>query len=304
MITIYLYHPTAAFRGFLSQYLTEIYPNCFSGDIPTGTVQEIELLCKKYCEGAIFQRSMNNEQGCLLSSCGSVPYTISNFDDVQLLSTPQRRLPIWERLWAKSDPYVPLVQHSDEVGTMLKYMLTESSYQNLGSLMAEIMHLSVEDAANTLAFFAALHDIGKAHPAFQVKAKNNILVYNRVLHDLYRNGYLHDVYQIDGFRHEIYSSELIKKWCDNFGLGENETECIMKVISFHHVRMNRTWETNIDRESDPDAWQKMQQKIFEHEKSKFSPKIFQISNDDKTKFMITFYGLLLLCDQTCSKFSG
>ena len=161
MITIYLYHPTAAFRGFLSRYLTEICPNCFSGDIPVGTAQEIELLCKKYCEGAIFQRSSNTEQGWALTSYGNPPYEIRDFDGIQLLSTPDKRLPIWERLWAKSDPYVPLVQHSDEVGMMLKYMLTESSYQNLGSLMAEIMHLSVEDAADTLAFFAALHDIGK-----------------------------------------------------------------------------------------------------------------------------------------------
>lgn len=304
MITIYLHHPTADFRGFLSRYLTEIHPNCFSGDIPAGTVQEIELLCKKYCEGAIFQRSSNTEQGWVLTSYGNPTYKIHDFDGIQLLSTPDKRLPIWEKLWAKSSPYISLIQHSDEVGTMLKYMLTESSYQNLGPLMAEIMHLSVEDAANTLAFFASLHDIGKAHPAFQVKAKNNILVYNRVLHDLYRNGYLHDVYQIDGFRHEIYSSELIKKWCDDNGLGENETECITKVVAFHHVKSTKTWETDIDRRDNPDAWQEMQQKIFEHIKEKFPPKIFQIASDDKTKFMITFYGLLLLCDQTCSKFSG
>ena len=304
MITVYLYYPKPLLRDFMSRYLIEMYPNCYSGTMPAGTAEELKNLCLNYCKGAIFQLSSDTEQGFILTSCGNSPYEIRDFDGIQLLSTPAKRLSIWERLWAKSDPYVPLVQHMNDVGTTLKYMLTKSAYQNLGLLMAEIMHLSVEDAADTLAFFAALHDIGKAHPAFQVKAKNNTPVYNRVLRDLYRNGYLHDVYEIDGFRHEIYSSELIKKWCDDNGLGENETECITKVVAFHHVKSTKTWETDIDRRDNPDAWQEMQQKIFEHIKEKFPPKIFQIANDDKTKFMITFYGLLLLCDQTCSKFSS
>ena len=301
MITIYLYHPTAAFRGFLSRYLAEIYPNCFSGDIPAGTVQEIETLCTKYCEGAIFQRSTNTEQGWFLSSCGSTPYAIDDFDGVQLLSTPEIRLPIWKKLWAKSSPYISLVQHMDEVGGMMKYLMTESAYANLGALMAHLMGLPLEDAANTLAIFAALHDLGKAHPAFQIKGKANLRVYNFVLHDLYRDGYIHDAYQIEGFRHEIYSAELLKLWCQENGFGDNEVECIIKPIRNHHIRENATNDTEINIEDHPGAWHDMQKKIIEHIQNEFPPQIFHLRYVDKTKFTISYYSLLLLCDQTCSK---
>lgn len=301
MITIYLYHPTAAFRGFLSRYLTEIYPNCFSGDIPVGTAQEIELLCKKYCEGAIFQRSMNNEQGWVLSSCGSTPYTISDFDDVQLLSTPQIQLPIWEKLWAKSSPYISLIQHLDDVGDMMKYLLTESAYANLGEIMAHLMGLDLEDAANTLAFFTALHDLGKAHPAFQIKGKNNLRVYNYVLHDLYRSECIHDIYQIEGFRHEIYSAELLKLWCQENRFENSEIECIIKPIRNHHIRENVTNNTEINIEDHPEIWHDMQKKIIEHVQNEFPPQKFHLQDSDKTEFTITYYGLLMLCDQTCSK---
>jgi len=82
-------------------------------------------------------------------------------------------LPLYQRLWAKANRKTgqihPLICHTLDVALVAQTMWNEAFTTSLRRQMAETLGTNEEEAGRTLAFWAGLHDLGKATPAFQRK---------------------------------------------------------------------------------------------------------------------------------------
>ncbi len=85
------------------------------------------------------------------------------------------KAPPWQRLWAKYDHKSgrshPLVAHLIDVGMVAQAMWERSFTPALRARVAGWLGLEEAEAGRLLAFWIALHDLGKATPAFQAKVK-------------------------------------------------------------------------------------------------------------------------------------
>ena len=78
--------------------------------------------------------------------------------------------PVHHLLWAKTGPEDrthPLICHLVDVGQVGRALWKEALGQGLRRHMATSLGLGEDDAARVIAFWIALHDLGKASPAFQ-----------------------------------------------------------------------------------------------------------------------------------------
>lgn len=96
----------------------------------------------------------------------------------------QEDVPAYFHLWAKSEKYQfpdthPLIYHLLDVGecalALWKHGLSEQARQSF----SQRLNLDVESAGRLLAFWAALHDLGKAAPEFQRKYEPRIPILER-----------------------------------------------------------------------------------------------------------------------------
>ncbi len=82
--------------------------------------------------------------------------------------------PAWLSLWGKADRhggYHPLIAHMIDVGMVARAMWERSFTPALRARAAAWLGLSEDEAQRLLAFWIALHDLGKATPAFQAKVE-------------------------------------------------------------------------------------------------------------------------------------
>jgi len=81
--------------------------------------------------------------------------------------------PLYQLLWAKTSSnkqYThPLICHLIDVGQATLALWNDVFANGIRSQIATALYLPVEDAGRLIAFWAALHDLGKASPAFQRK---------------------------------------------------------------------------------------------------------------------------------------
>jgi CRISPR-associated endonuclease/helicase Cas3 len=81
--------------------------------------------------------------------------------------------PLYQRLWAKADRVTgrthPLICHMLDVAHVALALWSEAMTGSLRAHMAGALGLDQESAGRLIAFWAGLHDLGKASPAFQRK---------------------------------------------------------------------------------------------------------------------------------------
>lgn len=80
--------------------------------------------------------------------------------------------PTYQLLWAKTgsqDRTHPLICHLIDVGQATLALWQQGLAAGIRSQLARALGLAVEDVGKVIAFWAALHDLGKASPAFQRK---------------------------------------------------------------------------------------------------------------------------------------
>jgi CRISPR-associated endonuclease/helicase Cas3 len=81
--------------------------------------------------------------------------------------------PLYQGLWAKAEKSSgkthPLICHMLDVGGVALAMWNEVLTESIRTQLAEALGLDQTRAGNLIAFWAALHDLGKATPAFQEK---------------------------------------------------------------------------------------------------------------------------------------
>lgn len=301
MIVIALEHCPENLRGLISKYLNEIRPLVFVGEINAKIRAFLwNEITETNCE-AVMVISRNNEQGFETVSHGYPDYSAKDFDGVSF--TEKRHILsnyIVKNLWAKTKPYKALLDHMYETGITATALCERGNYLPIVRQMANYADTTEENMTSFIGFFCALHDIGKAHPDFQLKStdeKINDLLYGNSLAESYT----------DGFRHEEYSRDLIRKYfLENNPDTDNEgwvAEGLADVQSFHHQGKTIYNQSEYHRISDVDMrakWDDIHQSIFMRIKTLFPYKKMHFKREGFDAFLHMLLSILIFSDWAAS----
>lgn len=195
----------AGLRGELSKWMLEPRAGVFVGNI-SAAVRELlwEKACREVDEGGVtLIYSTNNEQGFSMRTYGDTSRQVEEWEGLFLVrrpNTPHAAAPetaggsglsggtdwsAWEAMcypaiWAKTDRFVtlaegapewhPLICHMTDVAMVAlrlwQYLLPPVVKEQMRTSLGVA---SLDEAGLWVAFFAGLHDLGKANPAFAFK---------------------------------------------------------------------------------------------------------------------------------------
>ena len=252
MIVLIVESVSPGLRGELTKWLLEPQAGTFVGNV-SGAVRELlwEKVCKEAGEGSctIIQNAAN-EQGYTIRTWGDTSRKVEMWEGLYLIrrpkqgeKTPSFTIPEnWEdylhlEIWAKTPRgielgseegnYHPLICHmidSAMVALSLWQMVLTSS---LKELMRQKLSLStIEEAGRWIAFFAGLHDLGKATPVF---AKQ----WDEQWGHLVEQGFSASATQ-GKCPHNILSTILLVDLLEEFGLEEDVAQPIGITLGAHH----------------------------------------------------------------------
>ena len=111
------------------------------------------------------------------------------------------RLPLLTRsLWAKSSPVKSLWHHMLDTGLCAAQLVEEDRFAGALRRAAELFSLSPQETKALIAYLCALHDSGKASPAFQKKDA-------ALAAPFAQEGMISMLDKAQGFRHERYGAD-------------------------------------------------------------------------------------------------
>lgn len=131
---------------------------------------------------------------------------------------------------AKKDTIKELICHLLETGIITKVLFQDGLLFPLKKHLAELMREDENDVVNFICFVAALHDIGKIHPHFQMMIEND----NELLHGF-------NIHDTQNFRHEQYGEFVLKTLDSPYlnSLPEKRRKAAAEMIALHHLGHDR-----------------------------------------------------------------
>ena len=148
----------------------------------------------------------------------------------------QKNVPQYFYLWAKADRTYPdqvhrLIYHLIDVGMTAKALWQEALPSQLKSQLAQWLNLSEENAGQLFAFWSALHDLGKASPAFQIKIKHA-----SIIQELRQQGFSLPEHIDKPTRHEVVTAWAIRaeKLLEEDGLDRQWSQYVAQALGGHH----------------------------------------------------------------------
>ena len=158
-------------------------------------------------------------------------------------------------LWAKYDRktggYHLLIYHLLDVAAVADCMWDQVLGAGQKAWLEGALKLEEEPARQLLALLAGFHDIGKATPAFQKKAKP--------LYEALRDAGLHE--RSDETPHGTLSAVILKRWLASNGLEPMQASQLAAVIGGHHGDWITTTEMSNTR-AGKEKWRKLQSDII------------------------------------------
>lgn len=199
MVVLIVESVPVGLRGQLSKWMLEPKAGVFVGTVSAAVR---ELLWEKACEeiasgGVTLIYRTDNEQGFAIRSFGETTRQVEEWEGLFLVRRPNPRPlgepeeelvtePDWATMlyasiWAKTSrgvelnegepPWHPLIAHMIDVAWVARriwqYLLPAAVRQHVTTAMGLT---SVDQAGSWIAFFAGLHDLGKASPDFELRA--------------------------------------------------------------------------------------------------------------------------------------
>lgn len=195
-------------------------------------------------------------------------------------------------LWAKTNPYKPLLAHMIDSGFCAKAYIESSASSALRRYLSEQFSCSEDRVITFVAYLVAMHDIGKATPQFQMQNDEQL----RRLKETEVNQYL-PVIQLNPVRHEYLSRSIAKRiWKDQ---GEDKRICdaYSCALSLHHQK------PDLSEKRKPavhECWQQIQNEIESviREVFHFHDQLLIPQKYDPVCSLLT--GILILCDWVAS----
>ncbi|GHS96999.1 CRISPR-associated endonuclease/helicase Cas3 [Synergistales bacterium] len=202
---------------------------------------------------------------------------------------------ITEALWAKSNPRKSLITHMLETGHTAQVLLEEGALRPVLPLLADWLSLTLEQTLSLVGYIAGLHDIGKAHPMFQVSGKEDFAQV------LWEEGLLHKSVQKGEFRHEKYSARILKEiWKTDTPTNEEISEMLRAAIALHHQGKNGA-SAEIPKNRKPTEWRKMQEEIESVIREEFKPPLEALTRCvHYDAAAMTLMGVVILADWIAS----
>lgn len=226
------------------------------------------------------------------------------------MSTPLKRLS--DICWGKSDPYKPLWHHMYETGIVSQTLLQRSINAPHVARFSDTLETpqSSEDVVRTIAFLAALHDIGKAASGFQKKAVNEsdpsiveemtILKHLGVRKSWFNGEHVSSI----SFPHEEKGANVIEMLLKKEGVDVRTAECVGDAYFNHHLSTSRDRLRAPDRD-EKEIWKPVRQLLFQKLAEKFKPVLpFRVKEGKTDVFTSIFLGFLQRCDWTASSIFG
>ncbi len=137
------------------------------------------------------------------------------------------------QLWAKSSPYMSLWVHSLCTGICMETFLSAKSSAKILRHLSEDFSAEKEKTIRLVSYLASVHDIGKAHPAFQNKNRECWQKVKDAATDLFHEE--DDIVQ-GSFRHEHYSTRVLNRIWQNRGIPKSICIPLSGVIMLHHQK--------------------------------------------------------------------
>lgn len=192
-------------------------------------------------------------------------------------------------IWAKTNPAKGLLHHMLDTGNMAYALLSKSTIRPSLDILSS--YLSGE-VVETVSCLVALHDIGKCHPHFQMKADDPALTA-----PLFEEGLLFadDLYS-PSFRHEVESEKIMRQILKVKIENRRALDGFSKIFALHHQPSNHASATflNMARYS---KWNELQHSLIHQVCNVFQPNwkiLGDCTNLDACCSII--WGLMMLCD--------
>ena len=197
-----------------------------------------------------------------------------------------------QKLWAKTKPRKSLLAHMIESGCIAQVLVQTLLYKPIANLVATTFCITLQEAIAFLAFYVALHDIGKCRNEFQFKDPSFSLQGEK------------RSFASSEFRHERASFFIMQRILkDKYAMNPYDAKVLAEPLEIHH--QGKTFDTsNSIYWNCAEPW-KQYQDILENEiQSVFKPSPLQSlqmkvnHNLDATLSMMA--GLVILSDWLAS----
>ncbi len=179
------------------------------------------------------------------------------------------------KLFAKSEPYVSLLQHCCDTGE------TAGRLWDLGVIRKRSIK------REHLCLLAAMHDIGKCHPAFQRIGLGKV----DYIQELYNQGFI--ATSDRRLRHENVTEYILQERSSLFA-NEKTAKTFNKILRLHHQKKSNDADlTPSPRKKD---WIKAQDQLIEKIEEYFGTKLSHVKFDRSDSVCTMLWGTVILAD--------
>jgi CRISPR-associated endonuclease/helicase Cas3 len=207
--------------------------------------------------------------------------------------------PLYQRLWGKTDPKTgqvhPLVCHMLDVAQVAWALWREALTPSVRDQFSDALSLEQEAAGRVIAFWAALHDLGKASPCFQRK-------YAPAQAELSKAGLSFPrLFSRESCPHGTISAQVLEPLLEaETGLPRRIAKHIARAVGGHHGEWPIRNDLDALRSSQlgDESWQAVRHEIFETFVTLFDPPSVQQLGDtlQENAFLMLLSGLVSAAD--------
>ena len=196
------------------------------------------------------------------------------------------------RLWAKTEPFHPLICHMLDAGITAQALLATTCFNNIAVKFTEATDCPTNiDPSSWLAYLTAMHDIGKAHAGFQKKAGPEFCA------SLEKAG-IDCRYPFDGFRHDGLSGRWILDFLQENGWPRQSAWTVSLALRGHHSDFS-AGDPEDGIPEDP-LWEKLRTDVEKTIRDVFSPKPWRAEFLNHSITGIILSGVIVLSDWIAS----
>ena len=218
-----------------------------------------------------------------------------------LITMSESILAFWAKTDERSDQVHPLLFHLIDANEVAQEMWQKALPDPLKNELASALDLPVVDAGKLISFWIALHDLGKASPAFQGKHGPSKI-------RLEQMGFsFPPVAAFDPRPHGLVTGWIISTQGEALGLPPEEAEALARALSGHHG----IWPDSHTFINDPSCssnlgdkhWRKIQRTLIDTLRLIYDPpklNRFPPEGADRNIFLTIFSGLTSVADWLAS----